>query len=85
MNLKAWEATIQQIADESNHERKETGKYRILIAWRRKLEREPNTLSLHQIDEIVREVRKRLNAAGKVGEHQERRQNAIAEIWSRAI
>lgn len=85
MNLKAWEATIRQIADESNHEPKETGKYKIMTAWRRKLEREDATLSPHQIDEIVREVRKRLNAANKVGEHNERRQNVITDIWSRAV
>jgi hypothetical protein len=60
MNLQAWEATIQQIAAESNHEPKESGKHRVLTAWRAKLEKEPNSLALFQIDQIVREVRKRL-------------------------
>jgi hypothetical protein len=60
MKLKAWEATIQQIADESNHEPKEPGRYRILTAWRAKLEKEPTSLLPYQIDEIVREVRTRL-------------------------
>jgi len=63
MNLKAWEATIQQIADESNHEPNESSKHRILTAWRAKLEKEPTSLLPFQIDEIVREVRKRLSAA----------------------
>lgn len=60
MNLKAWEATIQQIADESSLTPKEAGQYRILTAWRAKLEKEPTSLQPYQIDEIVREVRKRL-------------------------
>jgi hypothetical protein len=63
MNLKAWEATIQQIADESNHEPNESSKHRILTAWRAKLEKEPTSLLPFQIDEIMREVRKRLSAA----------------------
>jgi hypothetical protein len=60
MNLHAWEATIQQIAAESNHEPKESGKHRVLTAWRTKLEKGQNAMPLFQIDEIVREVRKRL-------------------------
>ena len=65
MNLKAWEATIQQIADESNHELKESDKHRILTAWRAKLEKEPTSLLPFQIDEIVREVRKMLTVASR--------------------
>jgi hypothetical protein len=57
MNLKAWEATIQQIVAESNQEPKESSKHRILTAWRAKLEKEPTSLLPFQIDEIVREVR----------------------------
>ncbi len=60
MNLKAWEATIQQIADELSLVPKDTGQQRILTAWRAKLEKEPTSLLPFQIDEIVREVRKRL-------------------------
>jgi hypothetical protein len=41
MNLKAWEATINQIADESNHEPKEMGRCKLLKAWRVRLEKEP--------------------------------------------
>ena len=60
MNLKNWENTIQQIADESNQEPKEAGRHRLLIAWRAKLEKEPTLLKPFQIDDIVREVRTRL-------------------------
>jgi hypothetical protein len=65
MNLKDWEATIQQIADESNHEPKESGKRRIVTEWRAKLEKEPTSLLPFQIDEIVREVRKKLTVASR--------------------
>ena len=60
MNLHKWEATIQQIATESNHEPKESGKHRVLAAWRAKLSGEPTSLLPFRIDKIVREVRKRL-------------------------
>ena len=63
MNLKAWETTIQQITDELSRKRTECGKFRILTAWRAKLEKEPTSLSPFQIDEIVREVQKRLTVA----------------------
>ncbi len=62
MNLKNWEATIKQIADESNQEPKEAGRHRLLTAWRAKLEKEPTSLKPYQIDDIVREVRTRLLA-----------------------
>jgi hypothetical protein len=65
MNLKVWEATIQQIVDESNREPRESGKHRILTAWRAKLEKEPTSLRPFQIDEIVREVRTRLNVSSR--------------------
>ena len=60
MKLHDWEQTIQQIIDESNREPKESGKSRQLMEWRTKLAREPHLLQPFQIDEIVREVRKRL-------------------------
>ncbi len=59
MNLETWETTIQQIADESNHEPKEAGKHKVLTAWRSKLEKEPTSLPPFQIDNIMREARKR--------------------------
>ena len=65
MNLKAWEATIQQIADELSLAPKEAGQQKILTAWRAKLEKEPTSLLPFQIDEIVREVRKKLTVASR--------------------
>ncbi len=61
MHLQEWEATIQEIIDECNHEQEGGGKDRILMAWRAKLEKEPTLLKPFQIDEIVREVRQRLS------------------------
>ncbi len=58
MRLKDWEATIQDIVDDCNHDQKGAGK--VLIAWRVKLEQEPTSLQPFQIDQIVREVRQRL-------------------------
>jgi hypothetical protein len=60
MNLQSWETTIQQIADESSLAPKDAGQHRVLTAWRAKLEKEPTSLLPFQIDEIVREVRKRM-------------------------
>ena len=62
MKLQDWEVTIQQIVEQSNHEPKESGKSRVLTEWRAKLAREPHLLQPFQIDEIVREVRKRLTS-----------------------
>jgi len=60
MRLKDFEATIQEIVDECSHDQKAAG--RVLIAWRAKLEQEPTLLQPFQIDQIVREVRQRLDA-----------------------
>ena len=60
MNLEPWEATIQHIVAEAIHEPKHFRLQSILAAWRTKLEKEPTSLRPYQIDEIVREVRKRL-------------------------
>jgi hypothetical protein len=60
MNLKSWETTISRIVDESNQQPQEAGKQRILFDWRAKLAVEPMSLRPFQIDQIVREVRKRL-------------------------
>ncbi len=59
MHLQEWEATVQKIVDECGHEQK--GADKILMAWRAKLEKEPTLLEPFQIDEIIREVRKRLS------------------------
>ncbi len=58
MRLQEWEVTIQKIIDECNHE--QTRVDTVLMAWRVKLEKEPTLLQPFQIDEIVREVQKRL-------------------------
>jgi hypothetical protein len=63
MRLQDWEATIQTIADECN--RVCTGADKVLMAWRVKLAKEPNLLQPYQIDEIVREVRRRLVASDR--------------------
>jgi hypothetical protein len=59
MRLQEWEVTIQEILDEYNHEQK--GLDNVLVAWRAKLEKEPTLLQPFQIDEIMREVRRRLS------------------------
>ena len=61
MRLQEWETTIQEIIDECNHDQKEGGEDSILMKWRAKLEKEPALLQPFQIDDIVREVRKRLS------------------------
>ncbi len=63
MRLQEWEVTIQKIIDECNHEQK--GADKVLVAWRAKLEKEPTLLQPFQIDEIMREVRQRLNNVGR--------------------
>ena len=65
MQLKEREAIIQKIVEESNQASREAGKQRVLVEWRRKLEKEPILLTLHQIDEIVRAVRERLIKASQ--------------------
>ncbi|MFP6677927.1 MAG: hypothetical protein VB878_22760 [Pirellulaceae bacterium] len=61
MRLQEWEVTIQEIIDEYNHDQKERTGEKTLVKWRAKLEKEPTLLQPFQIDEIVREVRQRLN------------------------
>ena len=61
MNLKDWEVTIKQIVDEIVQEPTKRRRDKVLIAWRVRLEKEPTSLQPFQIDEIVREVRKRLS------------------------
>ena len=65
MNLKLWEATLQQIADEFSLAPKEAAQQRILAAWRAKLEKEPTSLLPYQIDQIVREIRTRFAVASR--------------------
>jgi hypothetical protein len=65
MNLKEWDETIHQIAVESNFEANDAGQQKVLFAWRAKLAKEPSSLLPFQIDEIVREVRKRLTVVSR--------------------
>jgi hypothetical protein len=58
MRLDEWDVTIQKIIVECNHEQK--GSDKVLAKWRATLEKEPSQLQPFQIDEIVREVRRRL-------------------------
>ena len=58
MRLKDWEETIQKMIDECNDEQTRTDW--VLLDWRVKLENKPHLLQPFQIDEIVREVRRRL-------------------------
>ena len=59
MALMEWESTVQKIVDELAQLPKEKGRDRLLMEWRVKLEKEPTRLRPHQIDEIVREARRR--------------------------
>ena len=59
MRHQEWEGIVLKIIDDCGHEQKRVD--RILMAWRVKLEKEPPLLQPYQIDEIMREVRQRLN------------------------
>jgi hypothetical protein len=63
MRLEPWEVTIQKILDECN--RKKMATDRVLVKWRAALEKEPSLLQPFQIDEIVREVRRRLGSSSR--------------------
>ena len=58
MILQKWEATIQEMTDECNHDQQRPDS--VLMEWRAKLEKGPTLLQPFQIDQIVREVRQRL-------------------------
>ena len=63
MRLEEWEATILKMTEECNHEQQRPDS--ILTEWRAKLEKEPTLLKPFQIDEIIREVRRRLSNASE--------------------
>ena len=69
MNFQKWEVTIQQMIEASNRELKEPGKNRVLTEWRATLTKTPHNLQPFQIDEIVREVQRRLT---DIRQHQSR-------------
>lgn len=58
MGVKEWEPIIQKMVDECSLE--QTRVDTLLLSWRSKLEKEPTLLQPFQIDEIVREVQRRL-------------------------
>jgi hypothetical protein len=61
MRFDEWEVTIQKIIDECKQEQKTPDT--VLAKWRATLAKEPNLLQSFQIDQIVREVRRRLSSA----------------------
>ena len=61
MRLDESEVTIQKIIDECKQEQNRPDL--VLVKWRGELEKEPSFLQPFQIDEIVREVRRRLSSA----------------------
>ena len=60
MNFKKWEGIIEEMTAAFNLESMESGRNRVLTDWRKSLAKEPHLLQPFQIDEIVREVRRRL-------------------------
>jgi hypothetical protein len=58
-----WEVTIQKIIDECKQEQKRPDT--VVAKWRATLEKEPSLLQPFQIDQIVREVRRRLSSANQ--------------------
>jgi len=59
MRVQEWAVTIQEIIAECNHE--QTRVDTVLMTWRATLEKDPTVLQPFQIDEIVREVQRRLS------------------------
>ena len=62
MNFKDWEVIIQRLSDTFNLEKTEWDKDRVLVAWRKSLGKESHQLEPYEIDEIVREVRRRCSS-----------------------
>jgi len=65
MRLDEWELTIQNIIGECKQEQKRPDT--VLAKWRATLEKEPSLLQPFQIDQIVREVRRRLDNISQSG------------------
>jgi hypothetical protein len=65
MDLRKWEPIVQQILAEMHQQPSESGKQKVLTAWRAKLEKEPTSLQAFQIDLIIREVRRHLDSASR--------------------
>ena len=65
MCLHDWEVTIQEIVDECSQEPEGLTKNKTLMKWRARLEQEPTLLEAYQIDDIIREARRRLSELGQ--------------------
>jgi len=65
MDMRKWEPTVDQIVAESKQYKNESGRHKVLVAWRAKLEKEPTLLKPFQVDEVVRAVRYRLDRAAE--------------------
>ena len=65
MRLHDWEVTIQEIVDECSQEPEGLTKNKTLMKWRARLEQEPTLLEAYQIDDIIREARRRLSELGQ--------------------
>ena len=63
MRLHEWEVAIQEIVEKCKHEERRQDK--VLLEWRAKMEKEPSCLRPSQIDELVREVRRRLSKVSR--------------------
>ncbi len=65
MWLQERDVIIQEIVDECSQQQTETGGNKELMKWRAKLEKEPPFLKPFQIDDIIREARRRLSNLGR--------------------
>ena len=61
MALRHWEETVNQIIEDIKQKPQKSSKNKVLMEWRVKLEKAPMSLQPFQIDEIVREVQKRIS------------------------
>lgn len=61
MRFDEWEVTIQKMINECKQEQKRPDG--VLAKWRATLAKEPSLLQPFQIDQIMREVRRRLRGA----------------------
>ena len=60
MNLRKMELSIHEMTEAFNLEPRESGKNLLLKEWRTSLAKEPHLLEPFQIDQIMREIRKRI-------------------------
>jgi len=65
MRFEDRELTIKQLVHEASGEPNQRRRHQIFTAWRSKLEKGPNFLPLHTIDEIMREANRRLRSTSR--------------------